>query len=117
VRVAKCDIPICFKYSWKCFELNDADQKQINPCIKNINLYERDYYCCAVSTSHINDKNNGNKYVLVSGLDTNATSLNVSVRYTNGRIANAAQHSIPVLITEFTSHLIVSPARNILPIQ
>jgi hypothetical protein len=101
----------------KCFELNDTDQKQINPCIKNINLYERDWYACALSTSHINDKNNGEKYVLVSGLDTNATSLNLSVRYTAGRAADDAQCSIPLLITEFTSHLIVAPGRNVLPIQ
>lgn len=109
-------LPEMHQETLKCFELNEADDKQINPCIKNINLYERDYFCVGLSTSHINDKNK-DKYVLVSGLDTQSTSMNLSCRFVAGRAANDAQLATPVLITEFISHLIVAPGRNVLPVR
>lgn len=100
----------------QAFELNEDDQKQINPCIKNLALYERDFYACALSTQHINNKDSS--YTLVSGLDTQATSMNISVKVSSTRDGHAtAQAALPVIITEMTSHLVVAPGRQILPVK
>jgi hypothetical protein len=104
-----------YQQTMQAFELNEDDQKQINPAIKNIALYERDFYACALSTSHINNKDKS--YTLVSGLDTQATSMNLQVRVQGARTAHANQRAIPVLITEMTSHLIVAPQRQIMPVR
>lgn len=99
------------------FELNDDPLAQCNPAIKNLPLYERDFYACAFSTSHINDKLNGIDYTLVSGLDTMSTAMNISVKVVDARGASANKASIPVVITEMTSHLQVGAGRNILPVR
>ena len=105
-----------YQETMKAFELNEDDQKQINPGIRNINTWERDFYVCALSTSHINDKNK-DQYTLVSGLDTQATSMNIAVDFKKGRDPHANQRAIPIVITEFTSHLVVSPGRQVLAIR
>ena len=101
----------------QAFELNDDQLAQCNPAIKNLALYERDFYACAFSTSHINDKLNGIDYTLVSGLDTMAQAMNISVKVTQGRATDAAQAAVPILITEMTSHLVIGAGRNIMPVR
>ena len=102
----------------QAFELNDDDSKQINPGIKDINYFKRDFYCCAFSTSHINNKDS-DLGTLLSGVDTQATSMNITVKTLQqaGVANNAAQAVIPVIITEFTSMLLVSGTRNIMTVR
>jgi hypothetical protein len=97
------------------FELNEDEQKQINPVIHDLSLYERDFYACALSTSHINDKDKST--VWFSGLNTEQTSMNISVKFVNGRAANVAQNATPIIITCMTSYLKVLPGRNLIVVQ
>lgn len=99
------------------FELNiDDDNKQINPAIKDINVYERDFYCCAFSTEHINNKDQSLGY-LVSGRSTMASSMNITVKTTQGKAWHANQTALPFIITEMTSRLIVKGQRQVLPVR
>lgn len=102
----------------QAFELNEDDSKQINPAIKDLNYFKRDFYCCAFSTSHINNKDT-ELGTLLSGISTEATSMNITVKsLQDPNVANNnAQAAIPVIITEFTSMLLVSGARNIMTVR
>ena len=96
------------------FELNEDEQKQINPAVRNLSLYERDFYCCALSTSAINNKTNE---IMLSGLNTEQTSMNISVKFVNGRPADLAQNAYPIIITAMTKYLQVLPGRNLVVVD
>ena len=98
------------------FELNDNDVLQINPAIRNINVYERDFYCCAFSTEHINNRDD-DLGVLLSGRDTMASAMNITVKCEPGRTWHISQAATPVIITEMTSKLLVSGQRQILCVR
>jgi hypothetical protein len=98
------------------FELNDDDLKQINPAIRNLNVYERDFYCCAFSTEHINNKDQDLGWIL-SGRDTMASAMNITVKTEAGRTWNDAQKATPIIITEMTSKLYVTGQRQVLPVR
>lgn len=102
----------------QAFELNSDNSKQINPAIKDLNYFKRDFYCCAFSTSHINNKDT-DLGALVSGIDTQSTSMNITVKsqQQSGVASDAGQACVPVIITEFTSMLLVSGARNIMTVR
>lgn len=105
-----------YQQTLQAFELNDDDLRAINPAIKDLSAYERDFYACAFSTSHINNKDSSLGYVQ-SGRDTQATSMNIAVKFTAGRNGDAAQNAFPVIITEMTSKLMVAGLRNVMPIR
>lgn len=98
-----------YEETLKAFELNDKDLKLINPGIRDINRYERDFYCCALSTSHINDKRDVS---LISGKDTQATSMSLCVKATQGRATNNAQAAQPCVITEMSAILMIGSGRE-----
>lgn len=114
--------PMTLSQQWqetlKAFELNESDDlKDINPAIRDLNHYKKDFYVCALSTSHINNKNKN--VTLLSGIDTNATSLNLVVKslQDGGVAVNAAQSAVPVIITEMTSLLQVTGQRQVMFIR
>ena len=102
----------------KAFELNvDADNKQINPSIKDLSIFQKDFYVCALSTSHINNKDE-DLGSLISGRDTMASSLNITVKSIGSSTADPAQGGCQsCIITKFTSRLHVSGERNIFPVR
>ena len=77
-------------------------------------VFQKDFYVCGLSTSHI-----GNKYPdlfpLLSGRDTMSTAINISVSSTDK--TNHASHGAcqPCIITKFSSMLHISSERNVLP--
>lgn len=95
----------------KAFELNDNDKISINPSINDLNKYERDFFVCAFSTSHINNKVPDEVYI--SGRNTQATSMNITVKAITGRGAHANQSATAVVFTEMTSRLVVQAGRNV----
>jgi hypothetical protein len=113
--------PLTITQQWqetlKAFEMNEYDSlHHINPSIKDLNYYKKDFYVCALSTSHINHKGNS---TLMSGIDTQATSLNLVVKSLQeaGVATNDAQAGVPVVITEMTSMLLVSGQRQVMFIR
>lgn len=100
------------------FELNDDDLKQINPAIRDIHSYEREFYVCAFSTEHINNKDDRLGWVN-SGRNTMSSSMNISIKTTQNpdRGWNVNQTAIPFIITEMTSRLQVKGQRQVLPVR
>jgi hypothetical protein len=101
----------------KAFDLHlDSDLKQINPSIKNLAVFHRDFYVAAVSLEHIgnHDLDLGS---LLSGKDTQSTSLNIGVKTTSAANDNSHGNCQAAIITKFTSRLQVSGERNILPVR
>jgi hypothetical protein len=112
-------IPMNIQEQWeetlKCFELHlDSDNTQINPAITSIPVFQKDFYVCGLSTSHI-----GNKYPdlmpLISGRDTMSTSVNIVVNSVDKTADNSHGSCQPFVITKFTSVLHVTGERNVLP--
>jgi hypothetical protein len=101
-----------YEETLKAFELNDTDMPQINPGIRDLVLYEKDFFACALSTSHINNRDPTLGYLL-SGRNTQATSLNIVVNSINNRGTDNAQAATPCIVTEFSSVLLVKAHRNI----
>lgn len=99
-----------YEETLKAFELNDADMGKINPGLTDINRWEKDFYCCALSTSHINDKRPD---FLISGKDTMSTSMNICAKVVSGRTPDNAQACTPVIITEMSAILIVRSGREV----
>lgn len=101
-----------YQETMKAFELNDSDDKNINPSMKSIQIWERDFYLCTLSTSHINDKSDT---TFISGLNTQATSMNIAVKCTQSTTlaTNAAQKCTPIVCCEMTSILLVNSGRQI----
>ena len=105
-------IPLQYQETLKAFELNDADATKINPGINSYITYERDYYTCAFSTSHINGKSADDTFWL-TGRNTQATSMNISVKAISGRPGDAVQQALPVCFTEMSAILQVGAGRQI----
>ena len=95
----------------KAFELNDSPQHSINPALCDINKYERDFFLCAFSTSHINGSKNDT--VSLTGRNTQATSMNITVKATTKREPHANQACTSIIFTEMTSYLIIQAGRNV----
>lgn len=110
-------MPIASVYeeTLKAFGLNQRNLHKCNPAISNIDLYLKDFFVSAYSLSHLYNKKDG---YLLSGVDTQATAMNIAVKVSNqALLGNAAQTSTPVLITEFTSLLEIGNGRAIKVIQ
>ena len=96
----------------KCFDIHlDSDNSQINPAIHSMPVFQKDFYVCGLSTSHI-----GNRFPqlepMLSGRDSRSTSLNINVIST----ASAADGEVqPFIITKYTSTLHITSERNVLP--
>lgn len=105
-------VPLQYQETLKAFELNDADAAKINPGINSYIAYERDYYTCAFSTSHINGKSADDTFWL-TGRNTQATSMNISVKAISGRAGDPAQKALPVCFTEMSAILQVGAGRQI----
>ncbi len=105
-------VPLQYQETLKAFELNDADAAKINPGINSYIAYEKDYYTCAFSTSHINGKSADDTFWL-TGRNTQATSMNVSIKAISGRAGDAAQKALPVCFTEMSAVLQVGAGRQI----
>lgn len=102
-----------YQETMKAFELNDdQDRLLINPGLQDLVRFEKDFFAVALSTSHINNKNEDLGY-LVSGRNTQATSVNLAVSSISQRAADNAQAATPCVVTEFSSMIIVRPQRNI----
>lgn len=110
--VAQLNFLQAYEETLKAFELNDNDIPQINPGLQDLVRYEKDFFAAALSTCHINNKNPNLGYIM-SGRDTQATSMNITVASTAQRANDNAQAATPVVVTEFTSTLLVRPQRNI----
>lgn len=99
------------------FEIHDdADAKQIDPAIKDINVYEKEFYCCAFSTEHIGNKDPSLGWI-VSGRDTMSTAMNVTIKTTQGKAWHVNQTALPFIITEMTSRILVKGQRQVLPVR
>jgi hypothetical protein len=115
--------PLSITQQWeetlKAFECNEADDlKNINPAIRDLSHYKKNFYVCALSTSHINDRDPLIHYM--SGIDTQSTSLQLTVKTNadpNNAWTAASMAAIPVLITEYTSYLTITGQRQVLPVR
>jgi hypothetical protein len=109
--------PMGFNEVWeetmKAFELDRDNVKHMNPLIKNLGSYEKEFFVSALSTSHLNGANEDK--TIISGLDTQATSLNISVitDSTNGKASDAAQSAQPLIITDMTAILRIGAGRQV----
>lgn len=99
----------------KCFQLHmDSENKEINPAIYSMPIYQKDFYVCGLSTSAI-----GNQYPelepMLSGRDTMSSSLNITVSSTDKNAHASHGDCQPYIITKFTSVLHIASERNVLP--
>lgn len=106
-------LPMVYQETLKAFNLL-ANDKGIHSAMKNMAHYERDFFVGAFALSHFN--NNDSQY-LISGFDSQATSIQLALHVTNNRTTtNAAASATPVVFTSMDSVLKVSAGRQILPI-
>jgi hypothetical protein len=98
----------------KAFSQNESDSlEDIEPGLRDLNHYQKDFYVFALSTSHINSKNKN--AIVMSGIDTQASSLNIQVKSVQSSLGtNVAQAGMPVIITEMTSFIQVNGQRQIM---
>ena len=112
--------PLTLVEQWQqtlqAFSLNEDDLKQINPAIRDINVYERDFYCCAFSLEAINNKD-ATLGEIMSGRNLMSSSMNITVKATAGRTWHANQAAVPFIITEMISRLQVTGQGQVLPIR
>lgn len=105
------DINSVYQETLKAFELNYNNIHKTNVGIQHMETYLRDFFVSAYSLSHIGDDKKG---VLLSGIATNSTAVNVAVKVTNQQVAtDNSQAGIPLLITEMTSVLKIGNGRTI----
>ena len=103
--------PEVYQETIKCFELDrDGNAKHGNPAITPA-LYEKSFFVAALSTSHLNAPDETK--TIVSGMDTQATALQIAAKTTQVRGNNAAQTAQPLMITEMTSLLRIGGGRQI----
>lgn len=112
-------VPMTLQEQWeetlKCFDIhNDSDNSQINPSIHSMPVFQKDFYVCGLSLSHIGNKN-PNLLPLISGLDSRATSMNIVVSSTESGAAAVHGSCQPYVITKFTSMLHITGERNVMP--
>lgn len=114
-------VPMNLQEQWeetqKCFEIHlDSDNHEINPAIHSMAVFQKDFYVCGFSTSHIGNKD-ANLIPLVSGRDTMSTSINIVVNSTETGGAGVNTHGgcQPYVITKFTSILHITAERSVLP--
>jgi hypothetical protein len=106
------DVQQQYEETLKCFDIHlDSDGKQINPAIHSMPVFQKDFYVCGLSTSHI-----GNKFPqlepMLSGRDSRSTSLNINVNSTASAAQGVCQ---PFIITKYTSVLHITGERNVMP--
>lgn len=100
-----------YQETLKAFELDYNNIHKCNPGINNFSSWLKDFFLCAYSVSHVGGKTKG---ILISGLDTMATAVNIAVKVSNPvRVSDASNGGIPMLITEFTSLLMIGEGRTV----
>lgn len=100
-----------YEETLKTFGLNQNNLHKCNPAISNVDLYLKDFFVSAYSLSHLYNKPDG---YLLSGVDTQATAMNIAVKVSNQALGgHANQTSTPILITEFTSLLEIGNGRAV----
>jgi hypothetical protein len=112
-------VPMNIQEQWeetqKCFENHlDADNKSINPAIHSLAVFQKDFYVAGLSLSHIGNKN-PDLMPLISGRDTQATSINLLVNATESGADASHGNCQPFLITKMTSMLHITGQRDVLP--
>lgn len=113
-------VPMNIQEQWeetlKCFEIHGDSDNLINPSIHSMAVFQKDFYVCGLSTSHIGNKH-PDLLPLISGRDTMATSINLVVSSTESGGAATDSHGgcVPAVITKFTSVLHITGERSILP--
>lgn len=100
-----------FESTLQAFNIHDKETHIINPSIRSLEDYEKLFYVSAISLDHIGDKSTAYS-TLVSGVDTQSGAINVAVKWVAGRSANAAQASLPFIVCEMTSQLLITGERN-----
>ena len=110
--------PMGFVETWqetcKAFELDRDNTKHMNSDIKNLGVYETDFFVSCLSTSHLNGQFEDK--TIISGIDTQATSLNISVNTVNqptDRTDMTKQSAQPLIITEMTAILKIGAGRQV----
>jgi hypothetical protein len=99
----------------KCFENHlDADNKSINPAIHSLAVFQKDFYVAGLSLSHIGNKH-PDLIPLVSGRDTQSTSINLLINATESGADASHGNCQPFLITKMTSMLHITGQRDVLP--
>ena len=113
-------IPMNITEQWeetkKALDLCHNPDKQINPAIRSIPIYQKDFYVSALSTSHIGNED-PTLAELFSGRNTMSTSLNISAICQGGNWDAAQAGCQPAIITCYKSRLHVTGERNILPVK
>lgn len=107
------DMVSAYEETKKCFQLDYNNIHKANPGITDFNTWLKDFFVCAYSVSHVGGKTKG---YLVSGVDTMATAVNIAVKVTNAprtAAGNASNGGIPMLITEYTSMLLIGDGRSV----
>lgn len=105
-------LPQLYQETLKAFNLLNSD-KGIHPAIKDINHYESDLFVGAFPLSHFN---NSDPEYLISGFNSQASSIQLALHITNCRGANAAQSATCIAFTCMDAILKVGSGRQVLPI-
>lgn len=104
-------LPSVYQETLKCFELNYNNIHKCNPGIQNFEGWQKHFFVAGYSLSHLGDNK---KSYIISGVDTQATAVNVAVKVSDSvMITDAAQSAKPLLITEMTSILNIGSGRAI----
>ena len=105
------DIVNVYEETLKAFELNYNNIHMANPGINNLESWLKDFFVSAYSVSHVGGNKKG---YLVSGIDTQASAINVAVKVSNQAMdTDASQAGTPFLITEMTSFLKIGGGRSV----
>lgn len=100
-----------YEETLKAFELDRENTKTTNPLMTDIVDWENNFFVAALSTSHLNDIHEDK--TVISGIDTNATSLNLAIKTQNGKANHANQAATPLVINEMTSVLRIGAGRAV----
>lgn len=105
------DMASVYQETLKAFELDHNNINKCNVGIRHFNTWLSDFFVSAYSVSHVGGKTKG---VLVSGVDTMSTAVNVAVKVLRSvRGLNNVHAAIPLLITECTSILKIGQGRAV----
>lgn len=95
----------------RAFNLDGNNINKCHPGIRNFESWLNNHFLVAYSLEHVGGKHRG---VVISGVDTMATAVNVCVKVSNSQRNNAGlPNLIPMLITESTSILKIGQGRSI----
>ena len=110
----KMTLPQIYEQTLEYFGLNNFNNAEgINPSIRSLAHFERDSFLIAYPLKHLQPKDNDSDYYLLSGLNSQATSIEFAAYIDQQRPTNAVCSGQIYAFTSFDSVLKIHGGRSI----